>query len=99
HTGECDTINEKLAGIALEISAQISVKARAGEVLVSSTVKDLVAGSGIQFEDRGAQTLKGVQGKWRLFAVVQDGESVAIKQAYKPKSSRRNKAIDSLAIL
>ena len=101
HTGECDTINEKLAGIAVEISAQIAAKARAGEVLVSSTVKDLVAGAGIQFEDRRARPLKGVEGKWHLFAVVQDGESGAIKQAHKPspKSSGRNKAIDSLAIL
>jgi TolB-like protein/serine/threonine protein kinase/Tfp pilus assembly protein PilF/class 3 adenylate cyclase/alpha-beta hydrolase superfamily lysophospholipase len=101
HTGECDTINENLAGIAVEMSAQIAAKARAGEVLVSSTVKDLVAGAGIQFEDRRARPLKGVEGKWHLFAVVQDGESGAIKQAHKPppKSSGRNKAIDSLAIL
>ncbi|MFN2579307.1 MAG: alpha/beta fold hydrolase [Pyrinomonadaceae bacterium] len=99
HTGECDTINDKLAGIAVEMSTQIAAKARAREVLVSSTVKDLVAGSGIQFEDRGARLLKGVQGKWRLFAVVRDGEFAGIKQAGKPKSRRGHKTIDSLAIL
>jgi TolB-like protein/Flp pilus assembly protein TadD len=101
HTGECDTINEKLAGIAVEMSAQISAKARSGEVLVSSTVKDLVAGSGIQFEDRGAHPLKGVDGKRSLFAVVQDSESGIIRNAHKPspKSGRQSKTIDSLAIL
>jgi TolB-like protein len=85
----------------VEISAQVGAKARSGEVLVSSTVKDLVAGSGIQFEGRGAHTLKGFEGKWRLFAVVQDDESATIKHAHEPspKSSRRSKAIDSLAIL
>src|SRR5439155_11710547 len=85
HTGECDTINEKLAGTAVEMSAQIAAKARAGEVLVSSTVTDLVAGSGIQFEDRGAHPLRGVEGKWRLFSVVQaDGPVTVEKAAYKP---------------
>src|SRR5438067_4391402 len=83
------------------MSAQIAAEAQAGEVLVSSTVKDLVAGSGIQFEDRGAQPLKGVKGKWRLLAVVRDSESGPIKDAHKstPTSSRRTRAIDSLAIL
>src|SRR5207245_3749480 len=100
HTGECDTINEKLAGTAVEMSAQIAAKARAGEVLVSSTVTDLVAGSGIQFEDRGAHPLKGVDGTWHLFAVVQDSDSGPIKHADKstPISSQR-RAIDSVAIL
>src|SRR5206468_7689528 len=58
-------------------------------------------GSGIQFEDRGAHPLKGVDEKWRLFAVVQDSESGSIKHAHKPlpESSRWNKAIDSLAVL
>ncbi len=101
HTGECDTIKEQLAGIAVEMSAQIAARARAGEVLVSSTVKDLVAGSGIRFEERGAHPLKGVEGEWRLFAVVPDGETGAIRHAHQPlpEASRRNKVIDSLAIL
>jgi len=70
HTGECETLGRKLGGIAVHIGARVSGQAGPGEVLVSSTVKDLVAGSGIQFEDRGAHTLKGVPGPWNLFAVI-----------------------------
>jgi class 3 adenylate cyclase len=70
HTGECEIIGDKVGGIAVHIGARVTSLARAGEVLVSSTVKDLVAGSGIGFEDRGTQTLKGVPGEWRLFAVL-----------------------------
>jgi pimeloyl-ACP methyl ester carboxylesterase len=70
HTGECETLGRKLGGIAVHIGARVSGQAGPGEVLVSSTVKDLVAGSGIQFEDRGAHTLKGVPGTWNLFAVI-----------------------------
>ncbi len=69
HTGECEVMGEKVGGIAVHIGARVAAHAGPGEVLVSSTVKDLVAGSGIQFEDRGAHALKGVPGKWRLFAV------------------------------
>ena len=68
HTGECDMVDGKVGGIAAEIGAQVARKAAADEVLVSSTVKDLVAGSGIKFEDRGAHRLPGVPGDWRLFA-------------------------------
>lgn len=70
HTGECELVGEKLGGIAVHIGARIAGLGGPGEVLVSSTVKDLVAGSGIEFEDRGSQPLKGVPGTWRLFAVV-----------------------------
>jgi class 3 adenylate cyclase len=70
HTGECAVIGQKVGGIAVHIGARIAALAGPGEVLVSSTVKDLVAGSGIQFEERGAHALKGVPGEWRLFAVV-----------------------------
>jgi pimeloyl-ACP methyl ester carboxylesterase len=73
HTGECEVIGEKVGGIAVHIGARVASHARAGEVLVSSTVRDLVAGSGLQFEDRGAHMLKGVPGEWRLFAVRSDG--------------------------
>ena len=66
-------IGEKVGGIAVHIGARVASLARAGEVLVSNTVKDLVAGSGIAFEDRGTQTLKGVPGDWRLFAVTPAG--------------------------
>jgi len=69
HTGECEVRNGDIAGIAVHTGARVSAKASAGEVLVSSTVKDLVAGSGIEFQDRGLHELKGVPGEWRLFAV------------------------------
>jgi Adenylate and Guanylate cyclase catalytic domain len=69
HTGDCERVGEKLAGLAVSVGARVSAAAEAGEVLVSQTVKDLVAGSGIQFEDRGAHELKGVPGEWRLYAV------------------------------
>jgi class 3 adenylate cyclase len=69
HTGECEMRNGDIAGIAVHTGARVSAKASAGEVLVSSTVKDLVAGSGIEFSDRGLHQLKGVPGEWRLFAV------------------------------
>jgi len=69
HTGECEIMGDKLGGIAVHIGARIAALARPGEVLVSSTVKDLVAGSDLSFLDRGTQPLKGVPGDWHLFAV------------------------------
>ncbi len=72
HTGECERVGEKLAGIAVHIGARVASAARAGEVLVSSTVKDLVSGSGIEFEDRGEHQLKGISDRWHLFAVARD---------------------------
>jgi len=69
HTGECELMQGKIGGIAVNTGARIASLARAGEVLVSSTVRDLVAGSGISFEDRGKHELKGV-GAWRLYSVV-----------------------------
>lgn len=69
HTGECERIDRKVGGIAVSIGARVAAEAGPGEVLVSSTVKDLVAGSGIEFRDRGVAELKGVPGEWRLFAV------------------------------
>ncbi len=69
HTGECERIDRKVGGIAVNIGARVAAEARPSEVLVSSTVKDLVAGSGIEFRDRGVAELKGVPGEWRLFAV------------------------------
>jgi class 3 adenylate cyclase len=68
HTGECELMGDDIGGIAVHIAARVSAKAGPGEVLVSSTVKDLVAGSGIQFEARGVYALKGVPGEWHLFA-------------------------------
>ena len=69
HTGECELDGGKPRGIAVHIGARVAHEAAPGEVLVSSTVKDLVAGSGLEFEDRGAHELKGVPGEWRLYAV------------------------------
>jgi class 3 adenylate cyclase len=63
-------MNGDLGGVAVHIGARVAAKAQAGEVLVSSTVKDLVAGSEIDFQDRGEHELKGVPGRWRLFAVA-----------------------------
>jgi pimeloyl-ACP methyl ester carboxylesterase len=70
HTGECQVVDGKVAGIAVAIGARVSAVASAGEVLVTQTVKDLVAGSGIGFDDRGLADLKGVPGPWRLYAVT-----------------------------
>ena len=69
HTGECELMNSKVGGIAVHIGARVASAAEPGEVLVSQTVKDLVAGSGIAFEERGVTALKGVPGEWRLYAV------------------------------
>jgi class 3 adenylate cyclase len=69
HTGECEVIGGKVGGIAVHIGARVAGLAEPSEVLVSSTVKDLVAGSGLRFEERGLATLKGVPGEWRLFSV------------------------------
>ena len=69
HTGECEIVDGKVAGIAVHTGARVAANAQPGEVLVSSTVKDLVAGSGITFHERGTHELKGIPGEWRLFAV------------------------------
>jgi class 3 adenylate cyclase/pimeloyl-ACP methyl ester carboxylesterase len=70
HTGEVETINDKVGGIAVNIGARVVGKAAPNEVLVSQTVKDLVAGSGLQFDDAGEHELKGVPDRWRLYRVV-----------------------------
>ena len=67
HTGEVELTDADVRGIAVHIGARIAALAGPGDILVSSTVKDLVIGSGIAFEDRGAHELKGVPGEWRLF--------------------------------
>jgi class 3 adenylate cyclase len=69
HTGECEAVDGKIGGIAVHIGARVAKEAGPGEVLVSGTVRDLVAGSGLEFRDRGATELKGVPGEWRLFAL------------------------------
>jgi class 3 adenylate cyclase len=70
HTGECEIVGGKIAGIAVNVGARVASLAGPGEVLASSTVKDLVAGSGIGFEDRGEHELRGIPGAWRVFAVA-----------------------------
>ena len=70
HTGEVEVIGSDVGGLAVHIGARVMARAEPGEVLASSTVKDLVVGSGIDFEDRGTHELKGVPGEWRLFAVA-----------------------------
>ena len=70
HTGECELRGDQIEGVAVHIAARVAALAKGGEVLVSQTVKDLVAGSGFEFEDRGEHALKGVPEKWRVLAVV-----------------------------
>jgi class 3 adenylate cyclase len=69
HTGECELVGDKPAGVAINTGARVAAKAAGGEVLVSRTVKDLVAGSGIELEERGTHELKGLAGEWQLYAV------------------------------
>ena len=68
HAGEVELLGDDIAGIAVHIAARVMSCAAPGEVLVSRTIKDLVAGSGLQFEDRGLHTLRGVPDQWQLFA-------------------------------
>jgi class 3 adenylate cyclase/pimeloyl-ACP methyl ester carboxylesterase len=75
HTGECELRNDDVGGIAVHIGARIIALADAGEVLVSSTVKDLVHGSGIVFKEHGTHALKGVPGEWKLFAPIGENDS------------------------
>jgi class 3 adenylate cyclase len=72
HTGEIELMGDEVGGIAVHIGARVAAAAQPGEVLVSSTVRDLVAGSGIEFDDRGGHSLKGLPGEWRLFATKRD---------------------------
>jgi len=70
HTGECEIVGDKLRGIAVHVGARVASTAEAGEILASQTVRDLVAGSGIAFEDRGMHQLKGVPGDWPLYSIA-----------------------------
>jgi class 3 adenylate cyclase/pimeloyl-ACP methyl ester carboxylesterase len=77
HTGECELRGEDLAGVAVNVGARIGALARPSEVWVSSTVRELVLGSGLEFSERGEHELKGVPGEWRLYAVIGDGRTDA----------------------
>jgi len=70
HTGECEVIEGKCGGLTVSIGARVASNAGPGEVLVSQTVKDLVAGSGLAFDDRGEHELKGIPDAWRIYAVA-----------------------------
>jgi class 3 adenylate cyclase len=70
HTGECEISGDKLRGIAIHIGARVAANAGPGEILVSQTVRDLLAGSGVEFVDRGSRELKGLPGEWRLYSVT-----------------------------
>jgi class 3 adenylate cyclase len=72
HTGECDITDGKVAGITVVIGSRIASLAAPSQVLVSRTVRDLVVGSGLAFEDRGEHELKGVPDRWRLYSVAAD---------------------------
>ena len=72
HTGECEVIDGKVGGLAVSIGARVAANAGPSEVLVSQTVRDLVAGSGLAFEDAGEHELKGVPDRWRLYRVVNE---------------------------
>jgi class 3 adenylate cyclase len=76
HTGEVELADDGVRGIAVHVGARVAAQAQPGEVLVSQTVKDLVAGSGLAFDERGVTTLRGVPGKWRLYAVAEPDASI-----------------------
>jgi class 3 adenylate cyclase/DNA-binding CsgD family transcriptional regulator len=78
HTGECEVLGGALVGIAVHLTARVMAKARVGEVLASSTVRDLVMGSGLEFEDRGRHLLRGVPGEWSLYGVADDVERARV---------------------
>jgi class 3 adenylate cyclase len=90
HTGECELVANDVAGIAVHIAARVMAQAGPGEVLVSSTVKDLVVGSGLGFEDHGVHELRGVPDAWRLYALVRSsdaGPSRPVRLSHPPGSS------------
>jgi class 3 adenylate cyclase len=92
HTGECEVVGDDLAGMAVHLAARVQATAKPGEVLTSGTVKDLVVGSGLEFEDRGSHALKGVPGEWPLYAVTGDAERPPIddrRRAPSPGSAAR----------
>jgi class 3 adenylate cyclase len=95
HAGECERRGEDIGGIAVHIGARIGALAGAGEVLVSSTVKDLVSGSGIAFEDRGTHALRGVPDEWRLFAPA--GEDGRLENLPPPPEPKQDPLIDAIA--
>jgi class 3 adenylate cyclase/pimeloyl-ACP methyl ester carboxylesterase len=78
HTGEVELLDQDVAGVAVHLAARVCAAAGPGDIVVTSTVKDLVTGAGIDFVDRGSPELKGVPGQWQLFAVASDGDAPAV---------------------
>jgi class 3 adenylate cyclase len=70
HAGECEIVGDKLRGIAVHVGARVAATANPGEILVSQTVQELLAGSPVKFEDRGSHELKGIPGMWRLYSAT-----------------------------
>jgi pimeloyl-ACP methyl ester carboxylesterase/class 3 adenylate cyclase len=97
HTGECETIGDDLAGIAVHIGARIAALGGSGELLVSSTVKDLVVGSGISFENHGEHTLKGVSEPWRIYRVLGDEDTDRVSRT--PVADDRELTVRDRALL
>lgn len=81
HVGECELLGDDIGGIAVHIAARVMGQAGAGEILVSGTVRDLVVGSGLGFDDRGERELKGVPGRWRILALRPDGPAPGTREA------------------
>jgi class 3 adenylate cyclase len=94
HSGECELVGQALEGLAVHIAARIEALAEPGEVLVSSTVKELVTGSGIDFVDRGSHTFKGVPGEWRLFAVAHAPRSLPARMTTDRAPPSANTVVD-----
>jgi class 3 adenylate cyclase len=92
HTGECEVLENDVAGIAVHLTARVQAAARPGEVLTSGTIEDLVVGSGLQFEERGSHVLKGVPGQWPLYAVTADAERPRQKAAAPPAAMTTDRA-------
>lgn len=88
HTGECQLIDGKLSGIAVHTGARVASLALAGEVLVSATVKDLVYGSGISFDDRGSHVLKGLPGEWRIYRVEPNEDRLSLRLAIRKEDQK-----------
>jgi class 3 adenylate cyclase len=97
HTGECELIGDDLGGVAVHVAARVGAKAGPGEVLVSGTVKDLVMGSGTEFAERGAHELKGVPGKWQLFAARTDDSETPAAPSSEPAPRERPSITDRAA--
>jgi pimeloyl-ACP methyl ester carboxylesterase/class 3 adenylate cyclase len=95
HAGECEVRGDDLAGLAVHIAARVMSEARPGEILVSSTVRDLIAGTGMRFTDRGRHELRGVPGDWQLFAV---GEEVSELPQHEDTQTRVDRLSTSLAV-